>query len=534
MLRALTYLIILLIGLPFLPILGSLFLPFGADMQHLMDTKLAEYITNSVAIFLGVGVLSALIGVTTAWLTTFFQFPGRRLLAFALVLPLTFPTYVIAYMYGYTLDFAGPVQSFLREWFGWAREDYAFPQIRSLGGAILLMSLVLYPYVYMLSRVIFMRCGDIMNVGKTLGLSAPQQFTRILLPSCRPVIIAGAALASMEAIADFGAVEHLAVDTLTTGIYRSWYGLYNPLVAARLAGMLFLVVMAFFAIERVLRGKKGYHDATNATAKTPQRMALSGSASALAITICALPVLLGFAIPFIQMIVWIADSGINDSAARISGFISNTVYLAVIAAALVMAIATLFGWVLSHKPSSLTRMLIRFSAVGYIVPGAVIAVAVMLAFSWFTNGLQWLTAQFGEPVTLLLTGTSAALVVAYVVRFLAIGLNASESAFTRITPSIRAAAMLYAKNTRQSLTHIYSPILFKSLLVGGILVFIETVKELPATLIIRPFNLDTLATRTYELASDERIFEAAGPALVISLVSLVGVLLLSRHWLREE
>ncbi len=502
----------------------------SATWAHLSATVLPEYIANSVWLCLGVGVGVALIGVTTAWLTAMHDFPGRRVFEWALVLPLAVPAYVMAYVYTDFLQFVGPVQTFLRDTFGWAHGDYWFPDIRTLPGAMLMFVCVLYPYVYLLARTAFLeRASGMLEAARTLGLGPWRAFFAVSLPLARPAIVAGVALALMETLADYGTVAYFAVNTFTTGIYRAWFSLGDRVAAAQLAAMLLAFVLFLLTMERVSRGRARYHNTTGRN-RPMVGARLKGLAASLAVLACLLPLLLGFLLPAGLLLKMALTEGDAQFGERFLTLSRNSFVLAGVTAAIGVLLALLLAYGARLSRTTLASGLNRLVGLGYAVPGAVIAVGVLIPVTRLDNWLagQWL-AWFGHNPGLLLTGGIAALIYAYLVRFLAVALHTVESSLGKITPSMDDAARSLGLGQGETLQRVHAPMLRGSLLTAGLLVFVDVMKELPATLVMRPFNFDTLATQAYTLASDERLAEASTAALAIVVVGLLPLIALSRQ-----
>jgi iron(III) transport system permease protein len=517
------------LALPVLAVLSFVFVPAGEVWSHLAATVLEDYVVNSLLLMLGVGIGVACIGVGCAWLVVACEFPGRRTLEWALLLPLAMPAYIIAYTYTGLLDFTGPVQSGLRETFGWRFGDYWFPEIRSLAGAIAMLVLVLYPYVYLLARSAFLQQSIcVLEVGRTLGAGPWRGFFSVALPLARPAVAAGVSLALMEALADYGTMQYFGVSTFTTGIFRTWYGLGDSAAAAQLAAMLTLVVFLLIVLERWSRRRARYHDAGRRQAPL-RRLPLRGARAGLALAVCAAPLALGFVVPVAQLAYWAKRTAGRVFDATFLTVALNTFALAAAAAVLVLAIALLLGYGARLRKGTLVRGAVRIAAMGYAVPGTVIAIGVMLPFAAFDNAIDaWMRNRFGVSTGLLLSGTLAALLFAYAVRFLAIALQSIESGLSRVRPSMDDAARSLGMSPGGVLRHVHVPLIRASALTAVILVFVDVLKELPATLILRPFNFNTLAVRTYELATDERLADASGYAIAIVLAGLLPVILLSR------
>lgn len=528
-------LIAALMALPVLVVVGFVFVPAGEVWRHLTETVLSDYISNSVLLMLGVALGTTIGGVGTAWLTSMCRFPGRGLFEWALLLPMAMPAYIIAYTYTGMLDFAGPVQTALRNATGWGWGDYWFPQIRSLPGAAVMLSLVLYPYVYLLARAAFLSQSlCVLDVSRTLGNGPWRTFFSVALPLARPAIVAGLSLALMETLADYGTVQYFGVSTFTTGIFRTWFGLGNPAAAAQLSALLLGFVFMLILLERASRGPARYHS-TSQRQQSIRRLHLSGWRAAAAVGFCLAPLSLGFLLPASQLLLWsitVADQRIDAEFGRLA---LNSLSLAAGAALLALSLALLLGYGRRLLPTAAVRLAVRTAAMGYAVPGTVIAVGVMIPFAWFDNSLDsWMRTTFGISTGLLLSGSLAALIFAYLVRFLAVSLQTVESGLGKIRPSMDEAGRSMGLRPAQVLGRIHLPMLKGSLLTALLLVFVDVLKELPATLILRPFNFNTLAVRAYELASDERLADSGPAALTIVAAGLLPVIILSRSITRSR
>jgi iron(III) transport system permease protein len=530
-LLAVAVLVALLAGLPVASVGLNLFVGGTSETwAHLVQTVLPEYIRNSLWLCLGVGAGVGLLGVATAWLTAMHEFPGRRLFAWALVLPLAMPAYVMAYAYTDFLQFVGPLQTALRETFGWQHGDYWFPDIRTLPGAVLMFVCVLYPYVYLLARTAFLeRASGMLEAARTLGMGPWRAFFAVSLPLARPAIAAGIALALMETLADYGTVAYFAVDTFTTGIYRAWFSLGDRVAAAQLAAMLLAFVLFLLMVERISRGRARYNDTTGRN--RPQAGArLTGFPAVLATLACLLPLLLGFVLPAVLLLRMALSDGDAQFGARFLTLARNSFVLAGATACIGVLLALLMAYGARLSKGALAASLNRLVGLGYAVPGAVIAVGVLIPVTRLDNWLAGLwTHWFGHNPGLLLTGGIAALIYAYLVRFLAVALHTVESSLAKITPSMDDAARSLGLGQGATLRRVHAPLLRGSLLTAGLLVFVDVMKELPATLVMRPFNFDTLATQAYTLASDERLAEASTASLAIVAVGLLPLIALSRQ-----
>ncbi len=522
------FLIALVVALPILVVLGHIVMPTEGVWQHLASTVLPRYLSNTFWLVLWVGLGTLVIGTGTAWLVVMCRFPGKRLFEWALLLPLAVPTYVIAYAYTDFLQVAGPLQSMLREWFNWRVGDYYFPNVRSLGGAALLITFVLYPYVYLLARASFLEQSVcVLDVGRTLGRGPWRLFASVALPLARPALVGGVSLVLMETLNEFGAVQFFGVDTFTTGIYRTWFGLGEPIAAAQLAACLLTFVIAFVLLERWSRGKRRYFHTTNRYQQLPEYR-LQGWHAAGATFACLLPITVGFLLPSGILLEMAMTTGDSLFGTRFVGFAMNSLSLATVAALIAVGLAVLlsYGVRLHNSPSA--RLFTRIAAMGYAIPGSVVAVGILIPFAWLDNALNtWLHAHYDKIIGLVFSGTAFILIYAYVVRFLAVSFNAVEASLGKVTPSMDAASRTLGQTAGGTLRRIHTPLMRSSLLAAGILVFVDVMKELPATIILRPFNFDTLAVRAHSLASDERLAEASTASLTIVVVGILPVILLS-------
>jgi iron(III) transport system permease protein len=519
----------LVLALPVVVIFASVLTPQAEVWRHLRQTVLADYVVNSLLLAFGTGLGALLIGTAAAWIITRYQFVGRRILEWLLLLPLAMPGYIIAYTYTGMLDFAGPLQSALRAQFDWRYGDYWFPQIRSLTGAIIMLALVLYPYVYMLARSAFReQSASLAEASRTLGLTSRRHFWRVALPLARPAILTGTALAMMEAFADYGTVQYFGVTTFTTGIFRTWFGMGNQPAAAQLAAMLTGFVLLLLLLERWSRRKIRYYHQGQRTQAAAGRT-VSPLRQLMLLVLCLLPVLFGFVIPATQLISWAMSNYRVTLNSQFGQLVWNSFSLAALAAVISVLLALLFAYGKRLRRDVLVQAPVRVAALGYAVPGTVIAIGVMLPLAWLDGRIDLLAEQwFGVRTGLIFSGTLFALLLAYSVRFLAVSLHSVETGLERIKPGMDNAARSLGYAPLKVLQKVHVPLLRASVLTALLLVFVDVLKELPATLILRPFNFNTLAVRTYELASDERLADAALPALAIVVVSLLPVILLAR------
>lgn len=521
--------IALIIALPIVFVFSSIFTQSGAIWAHLAATVLQDYILNSLWLMLLVGIGVCLIGVGTAWLVTMCRFWGSKWLEWGLLLPLAAPAYLLAYAYTSMLDYFGPVQTALRNLFGWTSvQDYWFPEIRSLWGAAVMLLLVLYPYVYLLARVAFLEQSVCtIEASRSLGCSPWQSFFTVALPLARPAIMAGLALALMETLNDLGTVEYFGINTFTTGIYRTWLGMGERAAAAQLAAFLMIFVLLLIVLERRSRSAAQYYDSSSSIARlTPFELNAWQSLSAL--IACLLPVCLGFVIPggyLLQLTINNLDSAFDGDFWDLA---QHSFVLALITAIAAMIISLIMAYGQRLEPNLLMKTAVRIAAMGYAIPGSVIAVGVLIPVAGLDNIIdRWMRATFDISTGLLLSGTIFALIFAYLVRFLAVGFGSVESSLNKISPSLDDASRSLGYGSTSTLWKIHTPLMSGGLLTSAMLVFVDVMKELPATLVIRPFNFDTLGIRVYQYASDERLAEAAAPALAIVVVGIIPVILLS-------
>ncbi|WP_299284465.1 iron ABC transporter permease [uncultured Tateyamaria sp.] len=503
----------------------------GTDtIAHLAETVLGRYAANTILLVVLVSLGTFAIGVGAAWLVTMTRFPMVKLLEVALVLPLAFPAYVLAYAYTHVLDHPGIVQTMLRDVMGWGPRDYWFPEIRSLGGAAVMLVLVLYPYVYLLARASFLQqSGSTFMAARALGSRPWVALWRVSLPLARPAIAAGVLLAVMETIADFGTVAYFGVQTFATGIYTSWFSLGDRAGAAQLALCLLSFALLLAVLERVQRGRAKYHDPTR-TQKHHPPITLNGWAAAGAALLCGIPVFFGAIIPVIALFSLGIGSEQDLLSPRYLGFIRNSLMLASIAAGLTLGAAIILGFYQRTQPGRAASASVYAARLGYAVPGGVIAVGLLVPFAAFDNALDaWMRATFDISTGLLITGSIWLLILAYMVRFLAAALGAYEGGQALVHANMDAASRSLGKGPLATLRRVHLPILTPSLLTALLIVFVDVMKELPATLILRPFNYDTLAVQAYRLASDERLDGAAVPSLVIVAVGLLPVILICRQ-----
>lgn len=499
-------------------------------VEILAQSVLGRYTTTTLALVLLVSAGTFAIGVGAAWLVTMTRFPGVRIFEIALVLPLAFPAYVLAYAYTHVLDHPGIVQSTLRDVTGWGPRDYWFPEIRSLGGAAAMLILVLYPYVYLLARAAFLQqSATTFLAARALGSSAWSAFFRVSLPLARPAIAGGVLLAVMETIADFGTVAYFGVQTFATGIYTSWFSLADRAGAAQLALCLLSFALLLAMLERAQRGPAQFHDPSRRQ-QPMEAVRLNVRQSAFAILLCGVPVLFGAVLPVIILTSMAVGSEQDLLSPRYLRFIQNSLTLASVAAIVTVTAAITIGFHQRLLPGRRSSAAAYVARLGYAVPGGVIAVGLLVPFAAFDNAVDsFMRETFDISTGLLLTGSIWLLVAAYMVRFLAAALGAYEGGQTMVPATMDAAARSLGQTPGGMLRRVHLPILAPSLLTALLIVFVDVMKELPATLIMRPFNYDTLAVQAHRLASDERLEGAAVPSLVIVAIGLLPVVLICRR-----
>ena len=520
----------LLLGLPVLALIFSAFSADGDLFRHLVDTVLFDYLRNTSGLVLGVVLLSLLFGVPTAWLVAMCQVPGRRALQWALMLPMAMPSYIVAYVYTDLLDYSGPLQAGLRALFDWqSPADYWFPAIRSLGGAAWVLALVLFPYVYLLARASFLEQSvSLIHSSRLLGCTPWQSFRRLSLPLARPAIMVGASLVAMETLADFATVHFFASNTLTTAIYDTWLGYGSLATAARLSCLMLLAVVLLIALERRSRQRQQVFQKSMGH-EQPLRYPLKGASRLLAGLWCWGLVLAGFALPFVILL----DYGVRYFALswtpEFVRFAGNSLLISALTALLAMAIALLLGFFRRLDGGTRSLLPLRIAATGYAMPGTVLAIGVLVPLTALDFGLNDLAEWLGmQGPGLLLTGTLTAIVFGYLVRFVAIAIGSVESSMGKISPSLDMAARSLGQGTGGMLRRVHLPLVRRGLFAGAMLVFIESMKELPAALLLRPFNFETLATHVYQFVSDEMLERGALGAIVIVLVGLVPLIWVNR------
>jgi iron(III) transport system permease protein len=527
--------IAMVLAIPIIGIAWSIFQPGQGNWPHLVETVLPQYIQNSLILMLGVGIGVSVLGVGTAWLVVMCRFPGRGLFEWSLILPLAVPAYVVAYAYTDVLQVAGPVQGLIRDTFELRFGQYWFPEIRSIEGAIVIFSAVLYPYVYLLARAAFLEqsiCA--LDAARTLGRTPWGAFRSVALPLARPAIVAGTALALMETLADFGTVAHFGIPTFATGIYRTWTAMGDQIAAAQLSSVLLLFIILLVWIERMSRKQAKYHHTTGRY-QAIDGYRLTGFRAIGAIIFCVLPLIVGFLAPLIMLLWMHFTDGHDLFSPRYIDMIINSVTLAGITAFLAVLLSLFLVYVARSEKSWLTRISNRIVSLGYAVPGSMIAVGILIPLATLDNFISdFLDRQFGISVGLLLTGSIAALVLGYLVRFMTVSMNTVTASLEKVTPNMEYVSRSLGNGPLKTAFKVHVPIISGGLMTAGLIVFVDVMKELPATLIMRPFNFDTLAVQAYNLASDERLAQAATPSLVIVAVGILPLIIMSRAIMRSR
>ncbi|MEK9673515.1 MAG: iron ABC transporter permease [Rhodospirillaceae bacterium] len=531
-----TMIIAFFVAVPLLAVAALALSPTENIWRHLADTVLWSYVRKTLILMAGIGLGTFIIGTGTAWLVTMCRFPGRAVLNWALLLPLAVPTYILAFVFTDQLEYSGAIQSALRDIFGWRnRQDYWFPEIRSIGGAITVMTLVLYPYVYLLARAAFLEQSVcVLEVSRTLGKTPWQSFWGVALPLARPAVAVGMTLAMMEALNDFGTVDFFGVATFTAGIYDVWLNMDNIGGAAQLASVLMVFVLILIVLERMARRGQRYHHTTTKMQALPSQR-LTGLRAGLACAACALPVLLGFVLPAGVLMTYALRFYEKTLAAKYWAITFNSIALSATAAAAAVVIGLLLAYGLRLGRGPLPRAAVRLASIGYAVPGAVLAIGVIVPMAAFDNAVDDIAETvFGVSTGLVLSGTVVAILYGYLARFLALSFGTVEAGLCKVSHNIDGAARTLGAGPSKIMGRIHFPLIRTSLLTAGLLVFVDCMKELPMTIILRPFGFDTLATFVYQFASDELFEESALGALTIVAAGLIPVILLAVTTLRSR
>ena len=517
------------VALPILVVIGLALAPSGDIWAHLVDTVLGHLVSTTLMLMIGVGVGTFIIGTGTAWIVTMCRFPGKRVFEWALLIPMAVPAYVIAYVYTDILEYAGPIQGMIRDMFGFeTRRDYWFPEIRSLGGAITMMTLVLYPYVYLMARSAFLEQSVcVLEASRTLGKGPWASFFKVALPLARPAIAVGVSLVMMETLNDYGTVDFFAVSTFSKGIFDVWMNMNSPTGAAQLASMLLLFVIVLIGLERYGRRKQKFHHTSTHIRALPG-FELTGSLAVLAFLACAIPVTLGFLVP-----AWVLGNYAmvfyqDTLDANFWAFTWNSLRLSGLAAFIAIVLGVFLAYSLRLGQAPWVRGVTRLAALGYAVPGAVLAIGIMMYLGWVDNTLDgWSRSTFGISTGLIFSGTVIAVTFGYVVRFLSLSFGSAEAGLAKITANMDGAARTLGAGPMATLRRIHLPMMKGSIMTAALLVFVDCMKELPMTVILRPFDFETLATFVHQYASDELLPEASLAALSIVAAGIIPVILLS-------
>ena len=507
---------------PVVIVLSSLFGDYSENWSHLYNYVLGTYIRNSIYLVSGVLVLVACIGISTAWLVTNYNFFFKNILEWALILPLAVPPYILAYTFTGLFDTYGTANNLIRDIFNLSREFTFFPKVRNIPGAIIVFSFTLYPYVYLVSRMAFInQSKSILEAGRTLGLNNFEVFYKLAVPMIRPAIIAGLMLVAIETLSDFGAVDHFAVSTFTTGIFRTWYGMYDIHTAKQLASLLLIIAIMFILGEKYSRKNADYSFA-GSVFRQLSLIQLTGLRSFLAFLICFLPIFIGFILPILELSYWAISYKLDFFNEKFITTAWNSFYLAIISAFLCTILAIIINFSVRYKENKVLRFLSSFLTVGYEVPGIILAIGVMQL-------LTFIDASFiGKYFQFILTGSLIGLVLAYIIKAYALSSSTIESGYQRVNMRLDDVAKSLKSSGWSLLASVHLPLLKTSFLTSMLLVVSEVIKELPATLILRPFNFDTLAVYTYIFAAEERMYDAAAPAIAIVMIGLLPIIILTR------
>ena len=518
--------VFLIVLVLFAPLIALIALSFGDSdglWTHLFDTVLVRYVSTTLALMVGVSVVTLLFGVTTAWIVAAYQFRFSKILDMIILLPIACPAYLVAYAYTDFFEYAGPVQGLLRDLFGWqSARDYYFPEIRSLGGAIFVLSSVLYPYIYLLSRTAFRQIPA--SFYEVSSIYRRNTFWTICLPLARPAIVAGLALVGMEVVSDFGTVEFFSLQTLTLGIFNVWIGMNNITAAAQIASFTFIFIIFLLFTELHSRSQKRFHD-TSSRQRAQQPKLLTGRAAAACILMCLVPVLFGFLIPT-SILLWNVLKSFDILAiSDVMTVFINTLLVSSLGAGLIMMTSVLVACTAQIQGGRMLKLAGNLSATGYAFPGTMLAIGVLVCVGLFDRLLEATLSPFGM---FHLSGTLAVLLFAYLVRFQAVGYGAVVSGLTKISPNIILCSRTLGLSAQNTMRRVTVPLLRTSIIAGGVLAFVDIMKELPMTLLLRPFDFETLATYSYQYAHDELMEQASLPALLIVLVGLIPVVFLNK------
>ncbi|MBR9729395.1 ABC transporter permease [Shewanella intestini] len=524
------YIVAAILILPLLALLVQATMPDEAVFSHLYDTVLPTYIYNSLILMLLVCVGSLLIAIPAAWLIARCDFPGRKYFQWLLLLPLAMPAYIVAYVYTDLFDYAGIVQRTLRMLFEWqGPHDYYFPQVRSLGGAAIMLSLVLFPYIYLLARTAFMeQSSSLLHASRVMGCGSWRSFWRLSLPMARPALAVGVALVAMETAADFATVDYFAVPTLTTAVYDTWLGYGSLAAAAKLSTIMLLVIFAIVGFERFARRKQKLFQKQTGIDES-DRHVLNGSKMLVATAYCSVLLLLAFVLPFVILCQYAVDYFAQSWSAKFFEYSLNSLYISALVSALCVTISLGLVFVRRVSPRRMDTVPSRLASTGYAIPGTVLAIGVLVPLTYLDFGINDIYAYFDQKGPgLVLTGSVCALVFAFCVRFIAITIGSIENSYKQISPSLDMASITMKQTPTNLLWRVHLPLLNKGIFAGALLVFIESMKELPAALLLRPIGFENLATHVYQYVSDEQLELGALSAIVIVLVGLIPLIYLNR------
>ena len=506
---------------PILIVILSLFGGFSENWFHIFDYLIFDYVKSSLILVLGVTSIVLAVGTVTAWIVTTYNFPGKRLFEWALILPLAIPPYILAYTFTGLFDPFGDANNLARSLLGMDSDFVLFPNVRNIYGAIIVFGFTLYPYVYLVSRSSFINLSRSMQESaRLLGLSQFQVFYKLSLPLIRPAVIGGLMLVVMETLSDFGAVDHFAIQTFTTGIFRTWYGLYDLQTAMQLASLLLLVIVIFYILERNNRGNEIY-SSSNSTFSPNIEQNLYGIKAFLAFSLCFTPIFIGFLLPIIELSMWAYEVNLKFFNANFINTFTNTIGLSLVTGVICAALALLINFSVRYKPLFVINRLSSLLSVGYAVPGLILAVGIVQLF-------VYLDSSVFSSLDVVLTGSLLGLILAYVIKTYALANSSIESGYERISNSLDDSSKILGTVGWSLLRKIHMPLLKTSILTSILLVMSDVIKELPATLILRPFNFETLAVSTYVYASEERMIQAAAPAIAIVMTGLIPIFFLSK------
>tara|TARA_B100001123_G_C15323974_1_gene1028898 strand:- start:916 stop:2538 length:1623 start_codon:yes stop_codon:yes gene_type:complete len=517
----LSSLVLVVFVLPILIVISSIFGEWSENWSHIYDFALFNYIYNSSILVIGVLFIVLIIGTTSAWIVSNYQFFGKNTLEWALILPLAVPAYILAYTFTGLFDTYGTANILIRDLFGFEDNYTLFPNVRNLVGAIIVFSFTLYPYVYLVTRSAFLnQSQSMLEAGRLLGLNAIQIFYKLGIPIIRPAIIGGAMLVAMETLSDFGAVEHFAIQTFTTGIFRAWYGMYDIQTAMQLASMLLVFVGLFIILEKNSRDNARY-TSKSSTYKPKKLKKLKGYKAFFAFVLCFFPICIGFILPISELSVWMLNYNLNFFNDKFWTTATNTIFLGIVSAILCSVLALIVNFLIRLKNNNLSKIVSSLLSLGYAFPGLILAVGIVQLFVWLDRYLF-------SGSEIVLTGSLIGLIFAYIIKSYALSNSAIESGYERISITLDESARTLGTSDIRLLSKIHFPLLKTSLLTSMLIVISEVVKELPATLILRPFNFETLAVSTYIYAAEERMIQASAPAVAIVLIGLIPIIILTK------